>query len=265
MFSSGGMLTRPVFGAARPRARKRIAYSRKVRTCACCARRRSRLDDGIAQPILVGRPSVIEARIAKAGLRMKLGQDVECVNPDDDPRFRQYWQAYHQHHGPARREPGGREGRGASARTTTIAALMVQLGDADGMLCGLQRSLRRAPREHPRRHRPARRRDAALATLSGLMIDKRTLFIADTYVNETPVERAARVHRAAVRARSAPLRSRAEGGLPLAFELRIVPARIGQARARGLRALLEARARRRMRRRDAWRCRAVRGHPQAAT
>jgi malate dehydrogenase (oxaloacetate-decarboxylating)(NADP+) len=54
------------------------------------------VDDGLAKPILIGRPAVIEARIAKAGLRIQPGVDVEICNPEDDPRFRQYWEAYHQ-------------------------------------------------------------------------------------------------------------------------------------------------------------------------
>jgi malate dehydrogenase (oxaloacetate-decarboxylating)(NADP+) len=54
------------------------------------------VDDGLAKPILIGRPAVIEARIAKAGLRIQPGKDVEICNPEDDPRFRQYWETYHQ-------------------------------------------------------------------------------------------------------------------------------------------------------------------------
>ena len=53
------------------------------------------LDEELATPLLVGRPAVIETRIRKAGLRMKIGQDIAVVNPDEDPRFRQYWQTYH--------------------------------------------------------------------------------------------------------------------------------------------------------------------------
>ncbi|MDO8370465.1 MAG: phosphate acyltransferase, partial [Polaromonas sp.] len=91
---STGMLMRPVFGAAQASAAKRVAYAEgedeRVLRAAQLA-----LDDGIATPILIGRPAVIEARILKAGLRMRLGKDVECVNPEDDARFRQYWETYH--------------------------------------------------------------------------------------------------------------------------------------------------------------------------
>jgi malate dehydrogenase (oxaloacetate-decarboxylating)(NADP+) len=183
MFSSGGMLTRPVFGAARASLRKRIAYAEgedeRVLRAAQIA-----LDEELATPILVGRPSVIETRIAKAGLRMKLGQDVVCVNPDDDPRFRQYWQAYHRIMG--RRGVSPEAAKAAVHRsTTTIATLMVSLGDADGMLCGLQGRFD-AHLENIRDVIGLRAGETALATLNGLVIDKRTLFIADTYVNESP-------------------------------------------------------------------------------
>jgi hypothetical protein len=53
------------------------------------------VDDGLARPILIGRPAVIAARIAKAGLRLQPGKDIEICNPEDDPRFRQYWETYH--------------------------------------------------------------------------------------------------------------------------------------------------------------------------
>ncbi|MGH8833229.1 MAG: NADP-dependent malic enzyme, partial [Polaromonas sp.] len=87
-----GMIMRPVFEAAKAATVKRVAFAEgeddRVLRAAQLA-----IDDGLARPILIGRPAVIEARIAKAGLRLKLGQDVECVNPESDVRFRQYWEA----------------------------------------------------------------------------------------------------------------------------------------------------------------------------
>jgi malate dehydrogenase (oxaloacetate-decarboxylating)(NADP+) len=182
-FSSGGMLTRPVFGAARASTRKRIAYAEgedeRVLRAAQIA-----IDEQIAQPILVGRPAVIETRIRKAGLRMKIGQDVTVVNPDDDPRFKLYWQTYHRIMG--RRGVSPDAAKAAVHRsTTTIASLMVHLGDADGMLCGLHGRYD-AHLENIRDVIGLREGETALAALSGLIVDKRTLFLADTYVNETP-------------------------------------------------------------------------------
>ncbi len=194
-FSSAGMLTRPVFGAARASTRKRIAYAEgedeRVLRAAQIA-----LDEQIAQPILVGRPAVIETRIRKAGLRMKLGQDVTVVNPDDDPRFWHYWQTYHRIMG--RRGVSPDAAKSAVHRsTTTIASLMVHLGDADGMLCGLHGRYD-AHLENIRDVIGVREGETALAALSGLTVDKRTLFLADTYVNETPsAELLARIARMA--------------------------------------------------------------------
>ncbi len=196
-FSSAGMLTRPVFGAARASAHKRIAYAEgedeRVLRAAQIA-----IDEQIAQPVLVGRPSVIEMRIRKAGLRIKLGQDVTVVNPDDDPRFKLYWQTYHRIMG--RRGVSPDAAKAAVHRsTTTIASLMVHLGDADGMLCGLHGRYD-AHLENIRDVIGLREGEPTLAALSGLIIDKRTLFLADTYVNEAPsAEMLSRIARMAAR------------------------------------------------------------------
>src|SRR3546814_3918589 len=53
------------------------------------------VDEGLAQPILVGRPEVVSTRVQRLGLRIRPGEDVPLINPQDDPRFRTYWQAYH--------------------------------------------------------------------------------------------------------------------------------------------------------------------------
>jgi malate dehydrogenase (oxaloacetate-decarboxylating)(NADP+) len=191
MFSSAGMLTRPIFSAAQRSAHKRVALAEgedpRVLRAAQIA-----IDEGLAVPVLIGRPSVIEARIAKAKLRMKLGKDVTCVNPDDDPRFRQYWQAYHQIMG--RRGVGPEAAKASVHRSNTIiAALMVRLGDADGMLCGAHGRFD-AHLENIENIIGLQPGATTLATLSALSMDKRTLFIADTYVNETPTsEQLARI------------------------------------------------------------------------
>ena len=180
-----GMVMRPVFHAARtadPR-RKRVAYAEgedeRVLRAAQVA-----LDEHLATPILIGRPAVIEARIKKAGLRIKLGRDVENVNPEDDPRFRQYWETYHQL---MARNGVSPEAAKAMVRrsTTTIGALMVRLGDADALLCG---TLGRfdAHLEHIRGIIGIQPGEPCLATLNAIMLDNRSLFVTDTYVNEDP-------------------------------------------------------------------------------
>ena len=180
-----GMLMRPVINAAKalPDAQKRVAYADGEDERALRAAQMA-IDDKIAQPILIGRPAVIAARIAKAGLRMQLGKDVEVCNPEDDPRFRQYWEHYHQL---MKRNGASPEVAKAAVRrsNTIIASLMVKLGDADAMICGLVGTYE----THLERiHSIIGRQEGAhnYAALNALMTNRGTLFIADTYVNEDP-------------------------------------------------------------------------------
>ncbi|WKB51759.1 NADP-dependent malic enzyme [Eleftheria terrae] len=177
-----GLFMRPVFMAAR-RAPQRIAFAegedeRTLRAVQIA------LEEGLAKPIVIGRPGVIAQRIERAGLRLKPGVDFELTNPEDDPRFRQYWEAYHRLKG---RDGVTPEMAKAAVRrsNTLIASLMVHLGDADGMLCGLVGRF-----EHHLDHVRdviGRRSDVhTLAALNALVLDQYTLFIADTFVNEDP-------------------------------------------------------------------------------
>ncbi|QMV74748.1 NADP-dependent malic enzyme [Comamonas piscis] len=176
------MFMRPVFAAAKANV-QRVAYAegeddRVLRAVQVA------VDDGLAKPILIGRPAVIEARIAKAGLRLQLGKDVDIVNPEDDPRFRQYWEAYHALMG--RNGVTPEVAKSAVRRSNTvIAALMVHLGDADAMLCGVMGRFDKhlGHIEDVLGHKTDANR---LATVNALMLEGRTLFIADTYINEDP-------------------------------------------------------------------------------
>jgi malate dehydrogenase (oxaloacetate-decarboxylating)(NADP+) len=179
-----GMLMQPIFHAAKAQPdRKRVAYADGEDERALRAAQMA-IDDQLALPILIGRPAVIEARIAKAGLRMKLGQDVQNVNPEDDPRFRQYWEHYHKLMG---REGATPEVAKAAVRrsNTIIGSLMVSLGDADALICGLVGGYM----THLERidHVLGRRDGAGLyASVNALMTNRGPVFIADTYVNELP-------------------------------------------------------------------------------
>jgi malate dehydrogenase (oxaloacetate-decarboxylating)(NADP+) len=179
-----GILMQPIFNAARAAAKKcRVAYADGEDERALRAAQMA-IDDGLAHPILIGRPAVIEARIAKAGLRMKLGVDVENVNPEDDPRFRQYWEHYHRLMG---RHGATPEVAKAAVRrsNTIIGSLMIALGDADALICGLVGSYM----THLERiDSILGRRDGAnlFAAVNALMTDRGPVFIADTYVNEDP-------------------------------------------------------------------------------
>ncbi|MDY7547521.1 NADP-dependent malic enzyme [Glaciimonas sp. CA11.2] len=177
-----GMFMRPVFEAARLDP-QRIVYAegedeRVLRAVQIA------LEEKLVRPILIGRPAVIEARIERAGLRLKVGRDFELVNPEDDARFRQYWEAYH--------ELKARDGvtpemaKSMLRRSNTIiAAMLVKLGDADGMLCGLVGRFD-GHLEHVGDIIGLREGAKGFATLNGLVLDRHTLFIADTSVNDDP-------------------------------------------------------------------------------
>ena len=115
------------------------------------------VEEGIARPILIGRPEVIDARLERFGLSVRPERDFALVNPQDDPRYRDYVATY--------LDVAGRRGvTPDAARTlvrtnsTVIAALAVKRGDADAMLCGLDGRFDSRLRLHPRHHRPRARR-----------------------------------------------------------------------------------------------------------
>ena len=180
-----GILMEPVFNAAKAvaPASKRVAYADGEDERALRAAQMA-IDDNLARPILIGRPAVIAARIQKAGLRMRLGVDVENVNPEEDSRFRQYWEAYHQL---MKRHGATPEVAKAAVRrsNTIIGSLMVRLGDADALICGLVGNYM----THLERIDSilGRRTDVKqYAAVNALMTDRGALFVADTYVNEDP-------------------------------------------------------------------------------
>ena len=177
-----GMFMRPVFTAAKARP-ARVIYAegedeRVLRAVQVA------LDEGLCRPTLIGRPAVIASRIQRAGLRLKLGQDVAVIDPEDDPRFRQYWEAYF---GVMKRNGITPEMAKAAVRrsNTTIGALAIRLGDADAMICGLVGRFDHHL-QHVRELIGLRPGVNEFATLNALMLDKLTLFIADTNVHDDP-------------------------------------------------------------------------------
>ena len=117
-------------------------------------------------------------------MRLEAGRDFEVVNPEDDARFRQYWETYHRLNA---RDGVTPEMAKATVRrsNTTIAALMVHLGDADGMLCGLVGRFE-GHLEHLDEVIGKRHGAHGYATLNALMLPKHTLFVTDAYVNDDP-------------------------------------------------------------------------------
>ena len=130
-----GFIMKPVFEKAKT-ALKRVIYAegedeRVLRAVQAV------VEEGLALPILIGRPAVIETRLARFGLSIRPGHEFELINPDDDPRYRSYVQAYV--------DAAGRKGvTPDAARTivrtnaTVIAALGLRLGEADAMICGVE-------------------------------------------------------------------------------------------------------------------------------
>jgi malate dehydrogenase (oxaloacetate-decarboxylating)(NADP+) len=177
-----GMFMRPVFAAAK-RAPARVVYAegedeRVLRAVQVV------LAEGLAKPILVGRPNVIQMRIERAGLRLKPGVDFELVNPEDDPRFRACWEDYHRAMG---REGVSVEAAKAAVRrsTTLISALLLKRGDADAMLCGLNGRYD-SHYEHIKSVIGARPGTRVMGTMNALMLEEHNLFITDTFINEEP-------------------------------------------------------------------------------
>ncbi len=129
-----GLLMKPVFDAAK-RNPLRVVYAEGEEPVVLRAVQ-SIVDNGIAKPILIGRPKVIERRIESFGLRIKAGEDFELVNPESDPRYWDYWTSYH-----AIMERKGVSPDTAKAivrtRTSVIAALMVHRGEADALITGV--------------------------------------------------------------------------------------------------------------------------------
>ncbi|SJZ35146.1 malate dehydrogenase (oxaloacetate-decarboxylating)(NADP+) [Enhydrobacter aerosaccus] len=177
-----GLVMRPVFEQART-APKRVIFSageddRVLRATQII------LDERIAIPILIGRPDIIRRRTERLGLRFKPGVDVELVDPSSDPRYDRYWGAYHalmERRGVT--EPTARNLVRSSP--TLIAALAVHLGDADAMIAGAYGRFQTHLR-HVRDVIGVRDGVRHMAALSLLVMPTRSLFIADTYVNDDP-------------------------------------------------------------------------------
>ncbi|MBS0592808.1 MAG: NADP-dependent malic enzyme [Proteobacteria bacterium] len=181
-----GLFMRPVFTAAKAANAKRpvrVAYAdgedeRVLRAVQAV------LDEGLAQPVLVGRPEVVRMRIERASLRLAPDKDFELVDPENDPRFRAYWETY--------AKLMGREGvtpdaaKAAVRRSNTlISSLMVHRGEADAMLCGLVGRYDQHL-EHVRTVVGHRNGSGVLAAMNALMLERYTLFITDAFVNEEP-------------------------------------------------------------------------------
>jgi malate dehydrogenase (oxaloacetate-decarboxylating)(NADP+) len=177
-----GSSMEPVFEVAR-KAPKRVLYAegedeRMLRAAQVV------VDEGIAHPILVGRADVIVTRIKNFGLRLKLGENCECVNVLDDPRYAEAWREYY--------ELAKRQGVTRAVakeemriRTTLIGAILLRRGDADALLCGTTGPFADHVK-YVRRVIGLRPGVRMLAAMHMLILHNRQLFVCDTHVNHDP-------------------------------------------------------------------------------
>ncbi|MBY6345320.1 NADP-dependent malic enzyme [Providencia rettgeri] len=177
-----GPLMRPLYMQAKA-APKRIIYAdgedervlRAVQTV---------VDEKLAQPILVGRPNVIEMRVKKAGLRLEAGKNVQIVDPEDDDRFTDTWTSYY--------KLKAREGvtpdiAKAMIRkhNSLIGVMLLQRGDADGMICGVASNYD-SQLQYVEQVIGLKKEAQTFAAMNVLMLPTQTLFVCDTHVNENP-------------------------------------------------------------------------------
>jgi len=182
VYASGSMM-KPIMDAAKRARKKRVAYSegeeeRVLRAAQIV------VDEGLARPILIGRPDVIAKRIEKFGLRLRAGVNYDVVNVEQDDRYRDFWQTYHRM----------TERKGVTVqiakiemrrRLSLIGAMMVHKGEADGLICGtwgvpamhlqyIDQVLGRRPGVN------------TYAAMNGLLLPGRQVFLVDTHFNYDP-------------------------------------------------------------------------------
>ncbi|MDB5753687.1 MAG: NADP-dependent malic enzyme [Massilia sp.] len=180
-----GTFMKPLFQIAKeaPAELKRIVYAegedeRVLRAVQVV------VDEKLARPILVGRPAVLEQRIQKFGLRLKVGEHFDVINPDKDERYRDYWQTYY--------EMGMRKGVTQEwaklemrRRHSLIGAMMIHKGHADGMICGTFGTT--WLHLHYIDQVLGKRAGANVyAAMNFLILPERQLAIVDTHVNDNP-------------------------------------------------------------------------------
>ena len=177
-----GLLMKPIFERASQNPR-RVAYGdgedERILQAVQLV-----VDDGLAQPVVIGRRRVVEMRIKRLGLRLETDKDFELVDPEDDPRFKAYWQLYH-----SLMERRGvtpdRARQIVRTRNTVIASLMVHRGEADAMLSGAVGKYHRQL-DYVTEVIGRRRGVHNLAAMNAIITPKGTLFLCDTYVNHHP-------------------------------------------------------------------------------
>ena len=176
------LMMKPVYDRARS-DKQRVVYAEGEEEVVLQAVQNV-VDDGLAHPILIGRPEVIESRIERLGLRLKIGENIEVTNINDDPRFNEYWQYYH--------GLTGRRGVTVAAaknlmrsRPTLIAAVMVARGEADAMLTGIVGRFHKKL-GYVRSVLPLESKVTSTSAMTGVINQQGVFFFVDTHVQEDP-------------------------------------------------------------------------------
>ena len=182
VFASGTIM-KPIYAAAKTAAKKRVAYAegeeeRVLRACQIV------VDEGLARPTLIGRPAMIAERIEKFGLRLKEGLDYDVVNVEQDNRYRELWQTYHQI----------MERRGVTEqlakiemrrRLTLISSMLLRRGDVDGVICGTWGNTQ-LHLDYIDQVIGKREGANCYAAMNALMLPGRQVFLVDTHINYDP-------------------------------------------------------------------------------
>ena len=188
---ASGTTMKPIFAAAKKALKKRVAYAegeeeRVLRAAQIV------VDECIAFPTLIGRPAVIAERVQKFGLRLKEGVDYNVVNVEQDHRYRDFWQTYHQ--------MTARKGVTVQIakiemrrRLTLIGAMLLNKGDVDGLICGTWGTtahhlqyIDQVIGKRKSTHAGSTQGAHIYACMNGLMLPGRQVFLVDTHVNYDP-------------------------------------------------------------------------------
>ncbi len=182
VYASGSTM-KPIYAAAKRASKKRVAYAegeeeRVLRAVQIV------VDENLARPTLIGRPEVIAQRVQKFGLRLREGVDYQVVNVENDHRYRDFWQTYHQ----LTERKGVTEQLAKidmRRRLSLIGTMMLHKGEVDGMICGTWST----PDVHLNYihqvigHRPG---VSTYACMNGLLLPDRQIFLVDTHINYDP-------------------------------------------------------------------------------
>jgi malate dehydrogenase (oxaloacetate-decarboxylating)(NADP+) len=178
-----GQLMRPIFDRAR-KAQSRVAFAegedervlRAVQTV---------VDEGLAQPLLIGRRSVIEGKVKAMGLRLDLGGKVKVLDPTTDvealaPLIEQYQAAVGR-----RGVPPLAAERRVTSRPSVTAAMLLRSGAVDAALVG-GRGDWWTQASYVMPIIPRKAGANRIYALSALILQNGVLFICDTHVNVDP-------------------------------------------------------------------------------